>query len=221
MKNPLYLFFSLWYLVFIILWYQERKAISHIESKISYHKVYYLSEIKKFDIRRKIEIGLRDKNRKWSVEKIDRLTDVIFVGWKEYDIPYEMVLTIISIESRYKIHVKSWNYEDNFDYGLTQINSENIKRLSRVSSRVLKKYNIEHDPKNQFDIALNVMNCFSYLDWSRSHLIKKKKFIKKRWVQSYNVGIAGLRLKRFKKSRELYWEKYLDKEKIYLEGQTI
>jgi len=167
-------------------------------------------------IRKNLIRGLKKYKRKWRRRTINRVVNVLYTGQKKYKIHANIILGIISIESRYRVYAIGRNRRSS-DWGLTQINDINWYRLSRVSHRILRKKKIYYHRTSKYDIATNIMNCYVYLNWSRSVLKKKRDFRLKRWIQSYNTGISGSVSKKrgYVIARFKYWNKFVFAMKNY------
>lgn len=157
-----------------------------------------------------INIALKKFNRKWSNKNKKILKDTLYVGSKHYGINHRTVLSLISIESTFKIRAFNKNRNGTKDYGLCQINSINWKGLSKVSKKILDKNKIRYG-KGKYNITLNVMNCYGHLNGSKYVLKKKKRYSHKKMIQSYNVGVAGSlsKSKKYSRIRKRYYSKYL------------
>ena len=185
------------------------------ENEICVIKSFNLKE----HIKKNVIIGLEDRKQKWSQNNINLLTDVLHVGYKEFEIDPNDVLAIISIESWFTIKAFNRNSAKSFDYGLTQINNINWNKLTNRSIKIFKKHNFVYSKcHSKYDIAINVMNCFVYFDGTKRVLSLKKLYTKKRWIQSYNTGIRGSlsNKKRHKKRRTKYWNLFWHKRKLFL-----
>lgn len=152
---------------------------------------------------------LKKYKKNWSKTNINKLALTLQKGESVHNISYKDVLSVISIESEFKINAYNKNRNQTIDYGLTQINSDNWSNLTKQSIKLLKRYNISYE-NNKYDICLNVMNCFVYLANSEKMLKKIKSYSYPKMIQSYNVGLNGSlsNNKNFKRIRLIYFDKH-------------
>lgn len=155
---------------------RHSRGISH-ESKLS-------------EIQKNINIGLNRYNREWDEKEISRVALVLQKGEAIYNIPHQDILAIISIESNFNPKAINHNNNGTIDYGVAQINGINWERLSSTSKPILDKYQIYYID-DKYDMALNIMNSFVYLNNSEIELKRRNRFSYARMIQSYNVGIGG------------------------------
>lgn len=116
----------------------------------------------------------------------------IEIGEKYYNVDRDIVLAVIYIESDFKVNAVNRKTRD---YGLSQQNEKFLIARYKHVSRILDAEKIRYDINNKYDIYLNVLSCFYYLD----HCINLKGS-KSQGVKKYNG--AG-------KSAEAYLNKFL------------
>jgi soluble lytic murein transglycosylase-like protein len=152
-----------------------------------------------------LEYFLQKYERKWSYKNKQVFLNAIRVTSKHYNIDKFDLMTFVALESNYKITARGKkNSNGTYDAGLTQQNSNYYKGRYKIVSSVAKRYGLEHDINNKFDITLNVLSCGYFVNSLRSEIYQKygdgSEF---RLIASYNTGIAGF--KRFpSKAREYY-----------------
>lgn len=192
------------------------KKLKKIKQEILNTKPKLLRVIKK-----NIKKALKIKNRKWSEKNIDTLALVLNIGEKIYKINHMDVLSIMKIESGFKIIIHSkTNKNGTRDYGLAQINSSNMKRLYSMSAIILRNNLIHFSSiKNKYDLALNTMSCIIHLGGTRTTMKNRGIYNKKRWIQSYNCGVSGSvsKNKRIVYLRNKYWKKFYRAKNVLLD----
>jgi hypothetical protein len=143
-------------------------------------------ETVKKEIQKDLEYFLYKYNRNWNYINKKLFVEVVFAGQKEFNIDYRIVMSIISIESNYKIQARGRN-KNSIDYGLTQQNSKYIDSRYKVAEIYLKKYNMKYST-SLYDISKNIFACYIYLKdlsdtpellWFRDY------------ISAYNQGIRG------------------------------
>lgn len=189
--------------------------LTEIDKHAKYAKAQtHRSQIK--HIKRDINIFLTKFNKKWADKQIYKLAKTLQLGETQFNINYQDVLSIISVESEFDPKAFNYNKNKTTDYGLTQINDVNWDRLTETSRKILKRYGISYS-NNKYDIPLNVMNCFVYLNWSNFELKQKKVYSFKTLIQSYNVGIGGSlsNSRNFIVKREAYYNKFSQYKSLF------
>lgn len=161
-------------------------------------------------VEKNLNVNLNKYKRTWTKKQKEEFIQAILIGYETYSIHPRIVLSIIEIESNYKIKAYNKNKNKTLDYGLSQINEDNWDWLSAKSKKVLEENNIKHSD-NKYNISLNVMNCFSYLDWSKNTLSKKGYFTYEKLIQSYNVGVNGSlsNKEKYNRLRKKYFNKFI------------
>jgi len=162
--------------------------------------------------------ALKLNKRHWNKRTIKYYVRILLLGSKTYNIKVEDMLAIQFLESKMK--TKAWNenkskHHYSQDFGLSQINSKNLKLLSKRSIKLLKKNKIWHTKNIKYDIAISTLNGFGYLNDSRKSILKSKDRSFKRWIVSYNTGIRGSisKKRKFKIARIRYWNKFVEARK--------
>jgi len=197
---------------------ENAKDIAKLKQKKPVKSGYVIMYNANFDkefIRINLRHAMRFHKRKMSEGKIYYITEVLFAGQNKFDIDARDIIAIMSIESEFKIKAKGKNKKST-DYGLTQINSRNWNRLTKSSIKVLKEYSLPHGSRyNKYDIGINIMNCFVYFNWTKHATNYKRTRNKMRWIQSYNVGLAGSISKKrsYRVARKRYWQRFLKHRK--------
>lgn len=134
-----------------------------------------------------------------SIEDYVCMMRAINIGEKYYDVDRDIVIAVIFIESDFKVNRKSKkNDNGTYDYGLSQQNDKYYLARYKHVARILDAEKISYDINNKYDIYLNVLSCFYYLD----HCINQKGS-KSQGIKKYNG--AG-------KCSEAYLNKFL---KVY------
>lgn len=100
------------------------------------------------------------------------------IGERYYNIDRDIVLAVIFIESDFKVNAVNRKTKD---YGLSQQNDKYYLDRYKLVAKILDKERIEYDINNKYDIYLNVLSCFYYLD----HCINLKGS-KSQGVKKYN-----------------------------------
>ena len=119
---------------------------------------------------------------KMNIDDYVSMMRAIEIGERYFFIDRDIVLTVIFIESEFKVIRKSKQNENGtFDYGLSQQNDKYYLARYKLVSKILDAEKIEYDINNKYDIYLNVLSCFYYLD----HCINQKGS-KSQGVKKYN-----------------------------------
>lgn len=155
-------------------------------------------------IQSNLNLFLFQYDRKWSRHNYYKVIDALYYGEQEFDIDHKIVLSIIAIESRFKINAIGRN-SDSIDFGLTQQNSKHMKQRYEASKKYLDKYDLKYTD-NKFDINRNIFSCYMYLnEIDRSSLVNSFN----QMIKAYNVGIRGSTLKDWRQSKaNKYYEKF-------------
>lgn len=179
----------------------QTTQVNQVYPKVKLKKI---AQKKKIDLKLSIEKDLKILNkRKYSKTNTRRLVRSLYIGQRHYGIHYKDVLAMLKIESDFKIVTKSRNTDGTYDIGLSQQNSPYYKNRYKVASRVLKKYRIKHSNWD-YDIYVNVLACYGELNCIKKRI--KNRYSYKRWICSYNTGVAGYNYKI--KARERYFKKF-------------
>ena len=102
----------------------------------------------------------------------------IEIGERYFFIDRDIVLTVIFIESEFKVNAVN---RKTLDYGLSQQNDKYHLARYKLVSKILDAEKIRYNINNKYDIYLNVLSCFYYLD----HCINQKGS-KSQGVKKYN-----------------------------------
>ena len=102
----------------------------------------------------------------------------IEIGERYFFIDRDIVLTVIFIESDFKVNAVN---RKTLDYGLSQQNDKYHLARYKLVSKILDAEKIRYNINNKYDIYLNVLSCFYYLD----HCINQKGS-KSQGVKKYN-----------------------------------
>jgi len=147
---------------------------------------------------------LHKYNRNWSEQNKNRCIELLYKGQLEFDIHYKIVLSIVAIESQFKIDAIGKN-KKSIDYGLAQINSRYLKQRYRATEQYLNQHKIKYTD-SKFDMNKNIYSCFMYLKniMEYGDLVQFSDHIK-----SYNVGIRGCKLNTMQKSANIYYNKFI------------
>lgn len=154
-----------------------------------FHNSYVVDPVllKKSAIERDLNYFLDQHKRNWSPQTKRHFINVIYTGSKTFKINYKVVMSIISVESKYDLKAIGKN-KNSFDYGLTQQNSKYLKVRYKAASKYLNSCGIQYNLKNKYDLGLNVFACFNYLknieDYGDLNHFHEK-------ITAYNRGING------------------------------
>lgn len=102
----------------------------------------------------------------------------IEIGEKYFNVNRDIVLAVIFIESDFKVNAVNRKTKD---YGLSQQNDKYYLARYKHVSMILDAEKIRYNINNKYDIYLNVLSCFYYLD----HCINLKDS-KSQGVKKYN-----------------------------------
>lgn len=115
---------------------------------------------------------------KMSINNYVDMMRALEIGERYFNTEKDIVLAVIYIESDFKVF--AYNEETN-DYGLSQQNGKYILDRYITVKKILDKEKIECNVNHRFDIYLNVLSCFYYLD----HCIELKG-TKSQGIKKYN-----------------------------------
>lgn len=125
---------------------------------------------------------------KMSIDDYVSMIRALEIGQKYFAIDKDIVLAVIFIESDFK--VKAVN-KTTLDYGLTQQNNRYYLARYKHVKKYLDKEKIDCNIDDKYDIYLNVLSAFYYLD-----LCIKQKGTITQGIKKYN-GI-GLNAEKYK-----------------------
>ena len=100
----------------------------------------------------------------------------IEIGEKYYNVDRDIVLAVIFVESDFNVNAVNRKTRD---YGLSQQNDKYYLARYKLVAKILDAEKVSYDINNKYDIYLNVLSCFYYLDHcinlkgSRSQGVKK------------------------------------------------
>ena len=134
------------------------------------------------DVKQKESDLLTYAQSKMSIDDYVSMMRAIEIGEKYYNVDRDIVLAVIFIESEFKVTRKSkQNDNGTYDYGLSQQNDKYYLARYKLVAKILDAENISYYINNKYDIYLNVLSCFYYLD----HCINQKGS-KSQGVKKYN-----------------------------------
>lgn len=149
-------------------------------------KIYSVEKLNVSSIALKLNYFLNKYEQKWTKQQKSQAIRALYLGQKEFNIDYKIVMSIIAIESNYNIKAK--NKKSN-DYGLTQQNNRYTKQRYLVSKKYLDKYKIKYNIKNKYDVSLNIFSCYLYLKELEQ---TSNTLYFPHYIGAYNVGYRGL-----------------------------
>lgn len=115
---------------------------------------------------------------KMSINNYVDMMRALEIGERYFNTEKDIVLAVIFIESDFNV----WAYnEETNDYGLSQQNGKYILDRYLTVKIILDKERIECNINHRFDIYLNVLACYYYLD----HCIELKGS-KSQGIKKYN-----------------------------------
>lgn len=130
---------------------------------------------------------------KMSINNYVDMVRALEIGERYFNTEKDIVLSVIFIESDFNVF--AYNQETN-DYGLSQQNGKYILDRYIIVKEILDKEKIECNINHRFNIYLNVLACYYYLD----HCLELKGS-KSQGIKKYNgIGVRA----------ELYMYKVID-----------
>lgn len=130
---------------------------------------------------------------KMSINNYVDMVRALEIGERYFNTDKDIVLAVLYIESDFNV----WAYnEETNDYGLSQQNGKYILDRYTIVKEILDKEKIECNINHRFNIYLNVLACYYYLD----HCIELKGS-KSQGIKKYN----GIEVR-----AELYMYKVID-----------
>lgn len=115
---------------------------------------------------------------KMSINNYVDMMRALEIGERYFNTEKDIVLAVIFIESDFNVF--AYNEVTN-DYGLSQQNGKYILDRYTTVKKILDKEKIECNVNHRFDIYLNVLACYYYLD----HCIELKG-TKSKGIKKYN-----------------------------------
>jgi hypothetical protein len=189
---------------FIIIWFifilgcsfkeEYKKDILENSYQITNEKIL------EYNIEKDLNYFLKKYNRNWSKQNKNKFVEVVYRGSKEFRVDPKIVMSIIAVESQYKIIIKGKN-KNSIDYGLTQQNSLYITTRYKIAEKYLKQNNITYT-NSKYDIGKNVFACYMYLkDISDSEALLHFRD----YITAYNQGIKGA----LRNNNDTYYQKFM------------
>jgi len=180
-------------------WYLKRVVLCPYD-------IYSLDQEKldKAEIQIYLSTLLKSNKVSMSKQRRKQISEVLYIGQKEYGVNYQEVLNIILLESKFK-NVRSVRINQNgtYDYGYCQINEINIDNLYSKSANILSRYSLFYDIANRLDPSLNIMSCIIHISFL------KHRTEGDNWIIAYNRGLNGSRKVVDKNENEYYRKYYL------------
>lgn len=155
--------------------------------------LFFISASFPQEVKQKENSLLTYAQNKMSINNYGDMVRALEIGERYFKTDKDIVLAVLYIESDFNV----WAYnEETNDYGLSQQNGKYILDRYTLVKEILDKEKIECNVNHRFNIYLNVLACYYYLD----HCIELKGS-KSQGIKKYN-GI-GTRA-------ELYMYKVID-----------
>jgi hypothetical protein len=191
----------LWFILLLIVKCTPEK--NTIDPLINAYKVDS-TKLNKEIIKDNLNVFLNKYNRNWSLQNKQKCIDALYCGQQEYSIDYKIVMSIIAIESEYKITAIGKN-KNSKDFGLCQINSKYINYRYKKVEPILDYYKIKYT-NSKFDISKNIFSCYALLRNTNNYydLILFRDFI-----ASYNIGVRGVKQEHTQQIADRYYERFL------------
>ena len=163
---------------------------------ISLLTIFFISANYPAEVKEKESDLLIYAQQKMNVDDYVCLMRAIEIGERYYNVDRDIVLAVIFIESDFKVKAENRKTKD---YGLSQQNDKYYLDRYKLVSKILDAEKISYNINNKYDIYLNVLSCFYYLD----HCINLKGS-KSQGVKKYNG--AGKRAEAYlNKFMEVYY----------------
>lgn len=155
--------------------------------------LFFISASFPQEIKEKENSLLTYAQTKMSINNYVDMVRALEIGERYFNTDKDIVLAVLFIESDF--NVWAYNKETN-DYGLSQQNGKYILDRYTIVKEILDKERIECNINHRFNIYLNVLACYYYLD----HCIELKGS-KSQGIKKYNgIGVRA----------ELYMYKVID-----------
>jgi len=145
---------------------------------ISLITIFFISANYPSEVKEKESDLLIYAQQKMDIDDYVSMLRAIEIGERYYNVDRDIVLTVIFIESDFKVNAVNRKTKD---YGLSQQNDKYYRDRYKHVSMILDAEKISYDINNKYDIYLNVLSCFYYLD----HCINLKDS-KSQGVKKYN-----------------------------------
>jgi soluble lytic murein transglycosylase-like protein len=145
---------------------------------ISLLTILFISANYPQDVKQKESDLLIYAQQKMDIDDYVSMMRAIEIGERYYNVDRDIVLAVIFIESDFKVNAVNIK---TLDYGLSQQNDKYYLDRYKLVSKILDAEKIRYNINNKYDIYLNVLSCFYYLD----HCINLKDS-KSQGVKKYN-----------------------------------
>jgi len=145
---------------------------------ISLITIFFISANYPAEVKEKESDLLIYAQQKMDIDDYVNMMRAVEIGEKYYNVDRDIVLAVIFIESDFKVNAVNRKTKD---YGLSQQNDKYYLARYKHVSMILDAEKISYDINNKYDIYLNVLSCFYYLD----HCINLKDS-KSQGVKKYN-----------------------------------
>lgn len=140
--------------------------------------LFFISASFPQEVKEKENSLLTYAQNKMSINNYVDMMRALEIGERYFNTEKDIVLTVIFIESDFNV----WAYNEvTNDYGLSQQNGKYILDRYLTVKKILDKEKIECNVNHRFDIYLNVLACYYYLD----HCIELKG-TKSKGIKKYN-----------------------------------
>jgi hypothetical protein len=171
--------------------------------------IYRQALYSQIEIEDNLKRCLKIYKRKWNKQSIKRVVQVLSIGEKRYNINHKLILTMMSVESGFKIRgYNDKNKNKSIDYGLTQQNNKYIEKRFVAAAKILDKNKVPYNIKNYYDVSCNVLSGLSYYNIINNAIGTRDE---KRFIGAYNVGIYGSKLQKYRKIRDDYYDVFLQR----------
>lgn len=145
---------------------------------ISLMTLFFISASFPQEVKEKENNLLTYAQSKMSINNYVDMMRALEIGERYFNIEKDIVLAVIFIESDFNVFAHN---EMTNDYGLSQQNGKYILDRYNIVKKILDKEKIECNVNHRFDIYLNVLACYYYLD----HCIELKG-TKSKGIKKYN-----------------------------------
>lgn len=106
---------------------------------------------------------------------------------KQYDIEVELIFAVMKCESDFNQSCKSYNSKINYDIGIMQINSRNIKK-GWVTSLLGREVDVENNIYDNIEGGVAILNHYLHA-WDGCGYSDDR--VLRMGLNSYNFGVAG------------------------------
>ncbi|HQE59855.1 MAG TPA: hypothetical protein PLA54_11775 [Spirochaetota bacterium] len=143
---------------------------------ISLLTILFISANYPQDVKHKESDLLIYAQQKMNIDDYVSTMRAIEIGEKYFDVDRDIVLAVIFIEYDFKVNAVNRKTKD---YGLSQQNDKYYLARYKHVSRILDAEKISYDINNKYNIYLNVLSCFYYLDHCMNLKGSKSQGVKK------------------------------------------